>query len=150
MQQTILFHQNGTGQQVYSLLLLVNHVRCSFQRIICTGRSFQKVIVRSFVFHQVLSMHLFVIGLELLLLKEMYVLTYYQTHTARSDPFLFHIYLLVRQISLKFQILWLKCGIISFLSHKPTKVISDFILNYLKKVAGGSTTQKYQKQMLKP
>ena len=35
-------------------------------------------------------------------------------HTARSDPILFHIYLLVRQISLKFWKLWLKCGIISF------------------------------------
>ena len=31
---------------------------------------------------------------------------------------------------------------ILFLSHKPTKVTSDFILNYLKKVIGGATTQK--------
>ena len=31
---------------------------------------------------------------------------------------------------------------IIFLSHKPTKVTSDFILNYLKKVIGGATTQK--------
>ena len=30
-----------------------------------------------------------------------------------------------------------------FLSLKPTKVTSDFILNYLKKVIGGATTQKY-------
>ena len=37
-----------------------------------------------------------------------------------------------------------------FLSLKPTKVTSDFILNYLKKVVGGATTQKYQKQILKP
>ena len=29
-----------------------------------------------------------------------------------------------------------------FLSLKPTKVTSDFILNYLKKVIGGTTTQK--------
>ena len=32
-----------------------------------------------------------------------------------------------------------------FLSLKPTKVTSDFILNYLKNVVGGATTQKYQK-----
>ena len=31
---------------------------------------------------------------------------------------------------------------IIFLSHKPTKVTSDFILNYLKKVIGGTTNQK--------
>ena len=37
-----------------------------------------------------------------------------------------------------------------FLSLKPTKVTSDFILYQLKKVVGGATTQKYQKQMLKP
>ena len=30
-----------------------------------------------------------------------------------------------------------------FLSLKPTKVTSDFILNQLKKVVGGATTQKY-------
>jgi hypothetical protein len=30
-----------------------------------------------------------------------------------------------------------------FLSLKPTKVTSDFILNLLKKVVGGATTQKY-------
>ena len=39
---------------------------------------------------------------------------------------------------------------IYFLSLKAIKVSSDFILNYLKKVVGGATTQKYQKQMLKP
>ena len=39
---------------------------------------------------------------------------------------------------------------IIFLSLKPIKMTSDFILNYLKKVVGGATTQKYQKQMLKP
>ena len=32
---------------------------------------------------------------------------------------------------------------IIFLSLKPTKMTSDFILNYLKKVIGGATTQKY-------
>ena len=37
-----------------------------------------------------------------------------------------------------------------FLSLKPTKVTSDFILNYLKKVVGGATTQIYQNRMLKP
>ena len=37
-----------------------------------------------------------------------------------------------------------------FLRLKAIKVSSDFILNYLKKVVGGATTQKYQKQMLKP
>ena len=31
---------------------------------------------------------------------------------------------------------------IIFFSHKPAKVTSDFILNYLKKVIGGATTQK--------
>ena len=30
-----------------------------------------------------------------------------------------------------------------FLSLKPTKVTSDFILYLLKKVVGGTTTQKY-------
>ena len=39
---------------------------------------------------------------------------------------------------------------INFLSLKSIDVSSDFILNYLKKVVGGATTQKYQKQMLKP
>jgi hypothetical protein len=29
-----------------------------------------------------------------------------------------------------------------FLDRKPAKVTSDFILNYLKKVIGGATTQK--------
>ena len=38
---------------------------------------------------------------------------------------------------------------ITFLSLKAIKVSSDFILNYLKKVVGGATAQKYQKQMLK-
>ena len=38
----------------------------------------------------------------------------------------------------------------SLLSLKSIKVSSDFILNYLKKVVGGATAQKYQKQMLKP
>jgi hypothetical protein len=31
---------------------------------------------------------------------------------------------------------------INFFSHKLAKVTSDFILNYLKKVVGGATTQK--------
>ena len=35
---------------------------------------------------------------------------------------------------------------IIFLSLKPTKMTSDFILSYLEKVIGGATTQKYQKQ----
>ena len=39
---------------------------------------------------------------------------------------------------------------ITFLSLKSIEVSSDFILNYLKKVVGGATTQKYKKQMLKP
>jgi hypothetical protein len=37
-----------------------------------------------------------------------------------------------------------------FLSLKPTKVTSDFILNSLKRVVGGAIIQKYQKQILKP
>ena len=36
-----------------------------------------------------------------------------------------------------------------FLSLKPTKVNSDFILNYLKKVVGGATTQKNFKKNTK-
>jgi hypothetical protein len=36
-----------------------------------------------------------------------------------------------------------------FLSLKPTKGISDFILNYLKKVIGGATTQKLKKNKKK-
>ena len=39
---------------------------------------------------------------------------------------------------------------ITFLCLKAIKVSSDFILNYLKKVVGGATAQKYQNQMLKP
>jgi hypothetical protein len=35
------------------------------------------------------------------------------------------------------------------LSHKPTKVTSDFILNYLKKVIGGATTEKNLKTYIK-
>jgi hypothetical protein len=31
---------------------------------------------------------------------------------------------------------------INYFSHKPAKVTSDFILNYLKKVVGGAITQK--------
>ena len=38
---------------------------------------------------------------------------------------------------------------IIFLSHKPTKVTSDFIVNYLKKVIGGATTQKNLKNNTK-
>ena len=37
----------------------------------------------------------------------------------------------------------------TFLSLKTIKICSDFILNYLKKVVGGATTQIYQNQMLK-
>ena len=39
---------------------------------------------------------------------------------------------------------------ITFLSLKAIKMSSDFILNYMKKVVGGATTQIYQNQMLKP
>ena len=39
---------------------------------------------------------------------------------------------------------------IILLSLKAIKVSSDFILNYLKKVVEGATTQKYKKQILKP
>ena len=34
---------------------------------------------------------------------------------------------------------------ITFLSLKSIEVSSDFILNYLKKIVGGATTQKSQK-----
>ena len=70
-------------------------------------------------------------------------------HTAISDPILFHIYLLVDLFEV-LEIMAQMWHYIIFSSHKPTKVISDFILNYLKKVVGGATAQKYQKQMLKP
>ena len=33
-----------------------------------------------------------------------------------------------------------------FLSLKPSKMTSDFIMSYLEKYIGGATTQKYQKQ----
>ena len=39
---------------------------------------------------------------------------------------------------------------ITFLSLKSIEVSSDFIFNYLKKVVGGATTQKYQKHRQKP
>ena len=38
---------------------------------------------------------------------------------------------------------------IIFLSLKAIKGL-DFMFNYFKKVVGGATTQKYQKQILKP
>jgi hypothetical protein len=38
---------------------------------------------------------------------------------------------------------------INLFSHNPTKVTSDFILNYLKKVVGGATTQKNLKTCTK-
>jgi hypothetical protein len=34
---------------------------------------------------------------------------------------------------------------INFFSHKPAKLTSDFILNYLKKVVGGATIQNFLK-----
>jgi len=39
---------------------------------------------------------------------------------------------------------------VTFSSLKTIKMGSDFILNYLKKVVGGATTQIYQNQTLKP
>ena len=39
---------------------------------------------------------------------------------------------------------------VTFLSLKTIKMSSDFILNYLKKVVGGATIPKCQKQMQKP
>ena len=39
---------------------------------------------------------------------------------------------------------------IILLSLKTTKVTLDFLLNYLRKKIEGATTQKYQKQILKP
>ena len=38
---------------------------------------------------------------------------------------------------------------ITVLSLKTIKTSSDFILNYLKKVVGGATTQKFKKQTQK-
>ena len=48
----------------------------------------------------------------------------FRVHTARSD-------------------------LIFFLSLRHTKMTSDFILSYFKKVIGGATTQKYQRQIQK-
>ena len=56
-------------------------------------------------------------------------------------------YLLIWEVDL-FEVLEIRAQMwhyILFLGHKPTKVTSDFILNYLKKVIGGATTQKYFK-----
>ena len=74
-------------------------------------------------------------------------------HTAGSDSILsVFSYLLICEVYLieVLEIMAQMLQHIIFLSLKAIKVSSDFILNYLKKVVGGPTTQKYQKQMLKP
>ena len=53
---------------------------------------------------------------------------------------------LIKVIEISAQIL----QYITFFSLKAIKISSDFILNYLKKVVGGATTEEYQKQRLKP
>ena len=60
-------------------------------------------------------------------------------------------YLLTCEVDL-FEVLEIMAQIwhyITFLSHKPTKVTSYFILNYLKKIIGGATTQKNLKSKTK-
>jgi hypothetical protein len=57
---------------------------------------------------------------------------------------LFISYLLTCEVDL-FEVLEITAQMwhyINFFSHKPAKVTSDFILNYLRKVVGGATTQK--------
>ena len=65
-------------------------------------------------------------------------------HTARSDTILSHkISSLTCEVDL-FEVLEImaqKWHYIIFLSHKPTKVTSDFNLNNLKKVIGGATNR---------
>ena len=74
----------------------------------------------------------------------------YKSHS-RMEHYFFS-YLLTCEVSLieVLEIMAQMLQIIDFLSLKAIKVSSDFILNCLKKFVGGATTQKYQKQMLKP
>ena len=75
----------------------------------------------------------------------------YNNHTAGWHTIFSHIYLLVRYNLIEvLKIMAQMLQYIIFSSLKAIKVSSDFIFNYLKKVVGGATTQKYQKQMLKP
>ena len=74
-----------------------------------------------------------------------------QTHTAGSDTIFFSYFLTCEVYLIEvLEIMAQMRQYIIFLSLKPIKVSSDFILNYLKKVVGGATTQKYQKQTQKP
>ena len=69
-------------------------------------------------------------------------------YTLPNRTLFFHIFTYLRAISH-----WIMAQMrhyIIFLSLKPIKVILDFIFNYLKKVVGGASTQKYQKQTQKP
>ena len=77
-------------------------------------------------------------------------LFYLYTHS-RMEHYFFS-YLLTCEVYLMevLEIMAQMLQYITFLSLKSIEVSSDFILNYLKKVVGGATTQKYQKQMLKP
>ena len=81
--------------------------------------------------------------------KNIHLRTHY-THSQMEHYFFsylltFEVYL-IKVLEISAQML----QYITFLSLKPIKMSSDFILNYLKKVVGGATTQKHQKQMLKP
>ena len=65
---------------------------------------------------------------------------------SRMEPYFFSYVLscvvyLIRVLEIMAQML----QYVTFLSLKAIKVSSNFILNYLKKVVGGATTQKYQK-----
>ena len=68
-------------------------------------------------------------------------------HTAGSDTILSHLTCEIHLFEL--EIMAQMCYYIKFFSHKPAKVTSDFILNYLKKVIGGATTQKNSKTNIK-
>ena len=82
--------------------------------------------------------------------KKLWLLSHNSAHSQMGHYFFS--YLLTREVYL-IEILEIMAQMwqyVIFLSLKPTKATSVFILNYLKKVVGGATTQIYWKQILKP
>ena len=82
--------------------------------------------------------------------KKLWLLSHNSAHSQMGHYFFS--YLLTREVYL-IEILEIMAQMwqyVIFLSLKPTKATSVFILNYLKKVVGGTTTQIYWKQILKP
>ena len=71
------------------------------------------------------------------------------THTVGWNTIFSHLLACEVYLIEVFEIMAQMLQYIIFLSLKAIKVSSDSILNYLKKVVGGATTQKYKKQMLK-